>query len=258
MTRAYIRLDPSFDERKCDYPDGAYAALVAAFCLAEHQPQRGRFRSARYLAGLLGKRGRWVKYLMDHGDLVPDGGERLYVDGWDEWQEGDWKVGERVARIRSRRKASDGGAPAVTVDVTPDVTVGVTVDRLSVSGGAGVSISNSGSDGRADLEAFLVVRRRAPTARQRKVLDDYLVLFDETGPERAARVILSHPEDPIGAIVEDMESHRNLRLMAATKEEAEAAQRRKDQRKKVLNSTQAEIMAEWARQQSGGDPPVAA
>ncbi len=29
MTRAYIRLDPAFDERKYDYPDGAYAALVA-------------------------------------------------------------------------------------------------------------------------------------------------------------------------------------------------------------------------------------
>lgn len=245
MTRAYIRLDPSFDERKCDYPDGAYAALVGSFCLAEHQPERGRFRSRRYLAGLLEKRGRWVSYLIEHGDLLVLDGGRLYVDGWDEWQEGDWKVSERVNRIRTR--------PRGTVDVTPDVTVGVTVpvtvDRLSVSGGVSVA-KLSGADDRADLEAFLVVRRRAPTVRQRKVLDDYLVLFDETGPERAARLILANPDDPIGAIVEDMESHRRLRLAAVTRDEAEAAKRHREQRKRALTATQAEIMAEWTRQQN--------
>ena len=136
MTRAYIRLDPSFDERKYDYPDGPYAALIATFCLAEHQPERGRFRSLDYLTRLLGKRGRHAKYLVDHGDLVelPDG--RCYLVGWDEWQEGDWKVGERVARIRGRK----GVTPDVTPPVTVDVTVPVTPDRQSagVSGGAGV------------------------------------------------------------------------------------------------------------------------
>lgn len=104
MTRAYIRLDPSFDERKCDYPDGAYAALIATLCLAEHQPERGRFRSQRYLAGLLERRGRWVKYLIEHGDLVLLDGGRLYVDGWDEWQEGDVTVGERMRRLRNRKR----------------------------------------------------------------------------------------------------------------------------------------------------------
>jgi hypothetical protein len=102
MPRAYLRLDPAFDERKAHYPDGPYAALVATICLAELQPQRGRFRSAGYLRALLGKRGRHVPYLLEHGDLIDEGG-RLYLDGWDEWQEGDWKVAERVARIRNRR-----------------------------------------------------------------------------------------------------------------------------------------------------------
>ncbi len=123
MTRAYIRLDPAFDERKESYPDGPFAALVSTFCLAEHQPERGRFRSLDYLRRLLGHRGRHVQYLVDHGDLtlIPDG--RVYVDGWDEWQEGDWKVAERVARIRSRAKHT----PPVTPKVTPPVTVGVTL-----------------------------------------------------------------------------------------------------------------------------------
>lgn len=116
MTRAYIRLDPAFDEHKESYPDGPYAALVATLCLAEHQPERGRFRSTDYLRRLLGRRGRHLAYLLEHGDLLelPDG--RVYVDGWDEWQEGDWKVGERVARIRHRARrngarnaASNGG-----------------------------------------------------------------------------------------------------------------------------------------------------
>ena len=43
MTRAYIRLDPAFDERKESYPDGPYAALIATFCLAEHQPEPRTF-----------------------------------------------------------------------------------------------------------------------------------------------------------------------------------------------------------------------
>lgn len=104
MTRHYIRLDPAFDERKESYPDGPYAALIGTLCLAEAQPDRGRFRSADYLRRILGKRGRHVPFLIEHGDLaeLPDG--RVYVDGWDEWQEGDWKVAERVERIRNRVK----------------------------------------------------------------------------------------------------------------------------------------------------------
>jgi hypothetical protein len=142
VTRAYIRLDPSFDERKYDYPDGPYAALIATFCLAEHQPERGRFRSLDYLARLLGKRGRHASYLLEHGDLIklPDG--RCYLVGWDEWQEGDWKVGERVARIRNRKNGTEQVTPDVTVHVTPPVTVDVTVPvtpaRLSAGGSAGV------------------------------------------------------------------------------------------------------------------------
>lgn len=120
MTRAYLRLDPHFDERKYAYPDGAYRALVATLCLAETQSTRGHFRDLAYLRALLGKCGRWAKYLLDHGDLVQLTDGRLYVDGWAEWQEGDHTVGERVTRIRNR---THHVTPAVTVPVTVDVTV---------------------------------------------------------------------------------------------------------------------------------------
>jgi hypothetical protein len=128
MARAYLRLDPAFFERKAldqKYPAGAVVALAGAFCNGEHQPQRGRFRNERVLRALLGPYAKWIPYLIAKRDLVRVG-EQLYVDGWDEWQEGDWKVGERVRRIRGRRKASPANPPVtpdVTVDVTPDVTV---------------------------------------------------------------------------------------------------------------------------------------
>lgn len=125
MARAYLRLDPGYYERKVidqDYPAGAALALIGALCLAEYQPTRGRFRSRAVLRTLLGPNAKWVSYLVEHGDLVERDGV-LYVDGWDEWQEGDWKVTERVRRIRARRSVTAG----VTAGVTPPVTVAVTV-----------------------------------------------------------------------------------------------------------------------------------
>lgn len=154
MSRAYLRIDPAFFERKAltqGYPAGVFSALVGTLCLAEHQPERGRFRSERLLRALLEDYGRHVPELIRRGDLVRLGDGRLYVDGWDEWQEGDWKVGERVARIRSRpRKGTAPVTVGTTAYVTPDVTVPVTVDetdaRLSVidSGSGAVSGKRSG------------------------------------------------------------------------------------------------------------------
>jgi len=103
MTRAYLRLDPYFADKKADYPDGAHRAYIDTLCFAEQQPHRGRFRNAKLLAVLLEKRARWIPWLVEKGDLIPDEAGRLYVEGWDEWQEGDWKVADRVRLIRSRR-----------------------------------------------------------------------------------------------------------------------------------------------------------
>jgi len=142
-TRAYLRLDPGFDERKESYPDGPYAAFIAALCLAESQPDRGRFRSERFLRALLGRRGRHLKYLLAHGDLIRLSDGRLYLDGWDEWQEGDVTVQERLTRLRARREAHglrrNGSGPRATLDTVAGATDGATDHRYSgaVPGGSG-------------------------------------------------------------------------------------------------------------------------
>lgn len=157
MPRAYLRLDPEYYERKALdqlYPAGAIAAYIGCLCLAESQPKRGRFRDRKVLAVLLGPGARWIPFLIDHGDLIEqDKLPHLYVDGWDEWQEGDWKVAERIARVRARTHrvtvpVTVGVTPDVTADVTVPDTVPVTAPCLAVSGGGkrkAVSISGGGS-----------------------------------------------------------------------------------------------------------------
>jgi hypothetical protein len=105
VTRAYLRLDPDLLDHKVSYPDGAFRAFVETLCLAEQQPRRGTFKNERLLRVLLERRARWVPYLIEHEDLIPRSDGSFYVDGWDEWQEGDWKVHERVGRIRGRHGA---------------------------------------------------------------------------------------------------------------------------------------------------------
>lgn len=119
MSRAYLRLDPGAFERKViqqDYPPATFAAFVGVLCLAESQPERGRFRDERLLRALLGKLGRQVPDLISLGDLVVLADGRLYLDGWDEWQEGDVTVRDRVARVRARKR------PPVTVATATPVT----------------------------------------------------------------------------------------------------------------------------------------
>jgi hypothetical protein len=191
--RAYLRLDPEYSKRKAGYPVGAALALIDVLCEAEAQPHRGRFRSEKLLRLLVGRSARWVGYLLEHGDLVKQRDGSLYVDGWDEWQEGDWKVAERVKRIRSRRENEQlellpGG---VTDDSSPTVTRRtVAVDAptraararaRSGGGGGGISGGRSGrplrvaqGNGRVqepdDERATAIARARAkledPTASE--------------------------------------------------------------------------------------------
>ncbi len=107
-------------------------------------------------------------------------------------------------------------------------------------------------DGRADLEAFLVIKRRAPTPRQRRLLDDVLDRHDLTGPAWAADVMFRHPDDPIGAVIEADTAYRAERIA-----QAQAAEKPKPQprRPRGLPQTTREIMAEMALLQQKPDEP---
>lgn len=112
--RAYLRYSPrAFHDKVIvdGYPPGAFAAFNAVLCLAEEQPERGRFRSGKLLRLMLDEPeegvhvgwGKWVPYLLDHGDLVRQDRGVLYVVGWDEWQEGDLSVADRMEAVRVAR-----------------------------------------------------------------------------------------------------------------------------------------------------------
>lgn len=98
-------------------------------------------------------------------------------------------------------------------------------------------------DGRADLEAFLVICRRAPTPRQRRLLDDVLDRHDLTGPAWAADIMFKHPDDPIGAVLEADKAYRAERIREA---QAQEAPKPKPRRSPGLPQTTREIMAEMA------------
>ena len=100
-------------------------------------------------------------------------------------------------------------------------------------------------DGRADLEAFLLVTRRAPTVKQRRVLDEIVASHDLTGPQWAADLMLRHPDDPIGAVIEADKEWRAERI-----EEAKATERPspKPRRSHGLPESTREILDHWAAQ----------
>ena len=100
-------------------------------------------------------------------------------------------------------------------------------------------------DGRDDLEAFLLITRRAPTVKQRKVLDEIVMSHDVTGPAWAADIMLRHPDDPIGAVIEADKAWRQERI-----EEAKAAERPKPKPRRPpgLPESTREILDHWAAQ----------
>jgi hypothetical protein len=151
--RAYHRIDPLMDERKSDYTPAQFGAFLKVQLLAGRQTRRGRFRSIQALTGALPSAyARHVRFLVEHRDLIVAKDGSVYVDGWDEWQEGDLTVRERMARLRNRHR-NDSRNEAVT-QPSPTAT------RSGV--GVGVSTSEGESKGRQRPKSLGF--GRAPTA----------------------------------------------------------------------------------------------
>jgi hypothetical protein len=102
--RAYHRVDPLMDERKSHYTPAQLGAYLKVQLVAGRQSNRGRFRSLEALRmALPAAYARHLDFLVAEGDIVVSK-THVYVDGWDEWQEGDITVRERMARLRNRKR----------------------------------------------------------------------------------------------------------------------------------------------------------
>ena len=136
LPRAYLRIDPNIDQ----HPDPL--SMIRAMCAAARQPMRGRFRDPRILERTVGR--RQYRDMVQRGDVVPaEPGPGVYLEGWDEWQEGDWTVAERMRRMRARRTSKRrAGVSPVTVppsrdrnDVTTDAVVESEIPLVGVGVG---------------------------------------------------------------------------------------------------------------------------
>lgn len=99
LPKAYLRIDPNLDSTHPSPGD-----MVALMCAANRQPRRGYFKTTALAKRVLGP--GLYKRSVDRGDLVMNG-SGMYVDGWAEWQEGDYTVGERMRRLRTKRRHRD-------------------------------------------------------------------------------------------------------------------------------------------------------
>lgn len=230
--RKYVRFYyPEFvrDYRDVYEDDAAYAAWMRLLVLAEQvwplTPELPR-----------SVRSRPLRLLVERG-LVVIKGHEFTIKGLD---------AERGRRHESARNAADarwsGAASSAngTAQRNADRTAEV-MPKTSTRQDETRFAAREVDDNRPDLEAFLVVRRRPPTPKQRRLLDEVMDRHDLTGPEWAADLIYKHPDDPIGAVLEADKAWRAERIAAA---QAQEAPKPKPRRSRGLPQTTREIMAE--------------
>lgn len=133
--KAYHRVDPLMDERKGHYSPSELGAFLKVQLVAGRQTRRGRFRSLAALKAMLPSAYvKYVDFLVDQGDLVVMPDDTVYVDGWDEWQEGDLTVRERMSRLRERNR--NKGVTQTVTGASPTAHANASAD-VTTEGGAG-------------------------------------------------------------------------------------------------------------------------
>jgi len=118
MPRAYLRIDPNLDQ----HPDPL--GMLLLLCAGARQAERGHFKDRAVVVRAIGVARTTALIARNDISQLPDG--RWYIEGWDEWQEGDYTVGERMKRMRARRRRNPS-VTAVTVPSSPPRNV-VTTD----------------------------------------------------------------------------------------------------------------------------------
>jgi len=164
LPKAYLRIDPNIDQTHAEP-----LAMLRLLCAANRQTWRGRFKNRAVLEGLFGR--AMVRRMADRGDIEEGEFGRWYVTHWDEWQEGDHTVGDRMRRLRASREASSTRKLTVTAP-SPDSNPPSEASRR-----LGVKASTNGPP--TPQRGRLTVREPLLTKRQ-------LVSWESFGPEWAA------------------------------------------------------------------------
>jgi hypothetical protein len=177
-----------------------------------------------------------MKALADAGLIDLMTGGRYRIHGLDS---------ERAKRAEAGRAGglASGKARAVEPSLNGSSTV-VEPEKHSREKQSTADARDEWDDGRTDLEAFLLVTRRAPTPKQRLLLDGLADRHDLTGPQWAADIIMRNPTDPIGALIEADKAWRAERIAEAQSAEKPVP---KPRRKRGLPTSTKEILDYWAR-----------
>jgi hypothetical protein len=137
--RAYLRMSPNLDQHAD--PLG----MVLLLCTANRQTDRGRFATRGVLNRAVGR--RRAQEMVERGDVVLCTDGRFYVDGWDEWQEGDLTVAERMRLLRRRKAANRHPVTPVASPRRNDVTTTANRDSpplVSTPSAIGVGVGDKG------------------------------------------------------------------------------------------------------------------
>jgi len=227
--KAYIRIDPLIDERKGHYSPAQLGAYMMVLCKAARQEPRGRFRSEQALRNMVpAPFVRHLAWLYDQGDVVVDDDGSVFVDGWDEWQEGDLTVADRMSRLRNRRRNA-GVTPTVTQPYRSATHIDTDID-IDVRG-----IENLPSplppDGIFDAYYSLTARPPSPgaVAWLDRLSDEYPE-DDVTAAMAAEWTASPNPSDFLGRVQTRLLSDERRRQAAA---DELAKERAKEERRRI-------------------------
>lgn len=217
--RKYVRVyysvidDERFEHVYCD--DAALAAWLRMLLDAD---------ALWPASASLPRMSRRVLQVLTASGLVEVTGSRFRVHGLDAERQRRADAG-RAGGLASGRSRMAGTVGERTFNERP--TVRATESNLAEQSRDETSKDEQSRETRPDVEAFLGTRFRLPTSAQRTFMDTYCQVFDQTGPERAARLIWSRPDDPIGALKEDLTAFREGRRVEAVASEVPKPRRGK-------------------------------
>jgi hypothetical protein len=160
LPKAYLRIDPNIDRAKAD----TQWAFIRLLCEANRQPRRGQFKSRALFDNLFGK--ATARKLLAAGDAVEQETGEVMVPGWNEWQEGDYTVGDRMRRMRDRRNNGVSSPSPHRIAPSPS-----TSSRGSTDKGVGQRASSDADISPIEV-ALSQLMRRSPAPRQLSTVEE--------------------------------------------------------------------------------------